>query len=163
MDIRIGAAVQCTDGPGGHITSIILNPITQHVTDVVVHEPGFLGSDVIVPVTQIEQATAHTLQMRLSRHDLAGRQSFLTTQYLPPSDDFLRTAPWSAYPYGGIYAIFLLDKALVVLLIGPAAGECDLLLVAVRHEISVNELPTVIGIQAQHGERDELAGAFESL
>jgi sporulation protein YlmC with PRC-barrel domain len=104
MDIRIGAAVQCTDGPGGHITSIILNPITQHVTDVVVHEPGFLGSDVIVPVAQIEQATADTLQMRLSRHDLAGMQGFLMTQYLPPSDDFLRTAPWSAYPYGGIYS-----------------------------------------------------------
>ena len=104
MDIRIGAAVQCTDGRGGHIISIILNPITQHVTDVVVHEPGFLGSDVIVPVTQIEQATPDTLQLRLSRHDLAGMQSFLTTQYLPPSDDFLRTAPWSAYPYGGIYS-----------------------------------------------------------
>ena len=103
MDIRIGAAVQCTDGPGGHIASIILNPITQHVTDVVVHEPGFLGSDVIVPVMLIEQQTPDTLRLRISRNELAGMQGFLTTHYLLPSDNFLGTAPWSAYPYGGIY------------------------------------------------------------
>jgi hypothetical protein len=103
MDIRIGAAVQCTDGPGGHITSIILNPITQHVTDVVVHEPGFLGSDVIVPVALMEQATPDTLRLHRSRNELAGMPGFLTTRYLLPSDDFLETPPWSAYPYGGIY------------------------------------------------------------
>ena len=103
MDIRIGAAVQCTDGSGGHIANIILNPITQHITEVVVREPGFLGSDVIVPVRLIEPATPDTLQLRLSRNELAGMPGFLTTHYLLPSDDFLETAPWSAYPNGGIY------------------------------------------------------------
>ena len=103
MDIRIGAAVQCTDGSGGHIARIILNPITQHITEVVVREPGFLGSDVIVPVRLIEPATPDTLQLRLSRNELAGMPGFLTTHYLLPSDNFLGTAPWSTYPYGGVY------------------------------------------------------------
>ena len=103
MDIRINAAVQCTDGPGGHVKCIILNPITQHVTDVVVHEPGLLGSEVIVPVALIEQATPNTLRLRLSRDELAGMQSFLTTRYRTPSDDFLGSEPWSAYPYSSIY------------------------------------------------------------
>jgi hypothetical protein len=103
MDIRIGAAVHCTDGPGGQITSIILNPITERVTDVVVHEPGFLGGDVIVPVAQFEQATPDRLQMRLSRDELAGMPGFLTNRYLLPSDAFLETTLSGAYPHGGLY------------------------------------------------------------
>jgi hypothetical protein len=103
MDIRIHAAVQCTDGLGGHVKCIVLNPLTRHVTDVVVHEPGLLGNDVIVPVAQIEQVAPDTLRLRLSRHELAGMQSFLRALYQIPSDDFLDTTPWSSYPYGDIY------------------------------------------------------------
>jgi hypothetical protein len=103
MDIRIDATVQCTDGPGGHVACIVLNPITQHVTDVVVHEPGFLAGDVLVPIARIEQSTPDTLQLRLSRNELAGMQSFLAPHYREPSDEFLETEPWKVYPHGGIY------------------------------------------------------------
>jgi hypothetical protein len=103
MDIRIDATVQCTDGPGGQVACIVLNPITQHVTDVVVHEPGFLGGDVLVPIALVEQSTPDTLLLRLSRNELARMQSFLALHYREPSDDFLETEPWKVYPRGGIY------------------------------------------------------------
>src|SRR4029079_289512 len=103
MDIRIDATVQCTDGPGGHVACIVLNPITQHVTDVGVHEPGILGGDVLVPITLVEQSTPDTLRLRLSRNELARMQSFLAPHYCEPSDEFLDTEPWKVYPHGGIY------------------------------------------------------------
>jgi len=103
MDIPINATVQCTDGPGGRITRIVLNPVSKKVTDVVVHEPGLFGGDVIVPVEFIVESAQETVRLRLSRDKLAGMQSFLTTQYRLPSDHFLGTEPWSAYPQGGIY------------------------------------------------------------
>jgi sporulation protein YlmC with PRC-barrel domain len=103
MDICIDAVVQCTDGSGGRVACIVLNPITGHVTDVVVHEPGILGGDVLVPIVRIEQSTPDTLRLRLSRNELVGMQSFLAHQYRDPSDDFLETEPWRVYPHGGIY------------------------------------------------------------
>ena len=38
MDMRIDAVVRCTDGPGGHSTCVIVNPVTGQVTHLVVKE-----------------------------------------------------------------------------------------------------------------------------
>jgi hypothetical protein len=32
MDIPIGVGVHCTDGPGGHSSAVVLNPVTKEVT-----------------------------------------------------------------------------------------------------------------------------------
>jgi hypothetical protein len=88
MDIPIHAAVQCSDGPGGHVTYIVLNPVARKVTDVVVRELGLLGAEVIVPVEFIVESTPETIYLRLGRHDLAGMQSFIRTQFISPGDEF---------------------------------------------------------------------------
>ena len=36
MDIPIQAAVECGDGPGGRSTYVVVNPITEQVTHIVV-------------------------------------------------------------------------------------------------------------------------------
>src|SRR5258706_10518008 len=102
MDIPINAIVQCTDGPGGRITHIVLNPVTKKVTDVVVHQPGLLGGDVIVPVEFIVESTPETVRLRLSRNKLADMQSFTAAEYLPPNPDFLAGDPWMVYPAGSV-------------------------------------------------------------
>jgi hypothetical protein len=38
MDIPVKAVVQCTDGPGGRSTYVVVNPITEQVTHLVVKE-----------------------------------------------------------------------------------------------------------------------------
>ncbi len=102
MDIPINAAVQCTDGPGGHITHIVLNPVSRKVTDVVVREPWLLGSEMVVPVGFIVKSTPETIYLRLARRDLAGMQSFIRTQFIAPSDDFpAHNRPWVDHPPTG--------------------------------------------------------------
>src|SRR5689334_20251911 len=87
MDMPINAAVQCTDGPGGHMTHIILNPVSRTITDLVVREPWLLGGEVVVPVRYIINSTPETVCLRLARRDLAGMQSFLRTLFISPGGD----------------------------------------------------------------------------
>lgn len=88
MDIPIHAAVQCSDGPGGHVTHIVLNPVARKVTDVVVRELGLLGAEVIVAVEFIVESTPETIYLCLGRHDLAGMPSFIRTRFISPGDEF---------------------------------------------------------------------------
>ncbi|MBX0328438.1 PRC-barrel domain-containing protein [Oscillochloris sp. ZM17-4] len=103
MDIRIDTNVECTDGPGGQVTSIILNPVTRRITDMVVREPGLVGNQVLVPTTMITEQTSDTLRLSVTRGALADLPSFMMTQYHQPGDRLLDTTPWITYPPGGIY------------------------------------------------------------
>ncbi len=47
--------------------------------------------------------------------------------------------------------IFLLDMGIVVFFIGPPAGELDLAPATVLEELGIDELRTVVGIQAAEG------------
>jgi len=87
MDIPIDAAVQCSDGPGGHTTHIVLNPVSRKITDLVVREPWLLGGEVVVPVRFIIKSTPETIYLRLARRDLAGMQSFIRTQFISPGEE----------------------------------------------------------------------------
>ena len=49
--------------------------------------------------------------------------------------------------------VFLFDMGVVVFLVGPAAGELDVILIAERHEMAVDEFRAVVGIDAQQFER----------
>jgi hypothetical protein len=102
MDIPINAAVQCSDGPGGHMTHIVLNPVSRKVTDLVVREPWLLGGEVVVPIRFIVKSTPEAVYLRLTRRDLAGMQSFIRTQFISPSEDFLpRDHAWIDRPPTG--------------------------------------------------------------
>ena len=55
MDIPIGAEVECVDGITGRSTQIILNPLTEKVTHIVVQD-GFMGAERLVPIDLITEA-----------------------------------------------------------------------------------------------------------
>src|SRR6202162_6391211 len=54
-------------------------------------------------------------------------------------------------------SVFLLDVGVVVFLVGPAAGELDLLGLAVVPEMLVDELRAVVGVDAPQGKGQGLA------
>jgi hypothetical protein len=49
---------------------------------------------------------------------------------------------------------FLFDVAAVVFVAGSGAGEGDLVVLAVCEQVGVDELAAVVGVDAQHGERE---------
>jgi hypothetical protein len=90
-------------GAAGHITHIVLNPLTRKVTDVVVREPGLLSGEVIVPIGCIAASTPEAVDLRITRQELADMPSFIVTRFITPSDNFLaHYQPWTDYPSAGV-------------------------------------------------------------
>lgn len=91
MDIPISAEVFCADGFCGHSVYVILNPMTENVTHLVVRESRFPYIERLVPVDVIVESTPHRIQIRCTREELSDMDSFLESEFIP-SD---------LYPYRG--------------------------------------------------------------
>jgi hypothetical protein len=76
--------VQCVDGPAGHTTHVILNPINQQITHVVVRPDGlFANADFLVPVEAIIDAEPDRVRLRYTKDELAQRPVFTQVEFLP--------------------------------------------------------------------------------
>jgi hypothetical protein len=83
MDIPINATVECIDGLGGRSTAIILNPINDQITHLVVREPGLFGIERLVPVDLVEESTPQLVRLRCTMDELATMQTFISTEFIP--------------------------------------------------------------------------------
>ena len=81
MDIPISAEVQCSDGSAGHTVCVIINPVTERVTHVVVKEKGFPYLERVVPLELIAESTPQHIRLRCTRRQLAILKPFLEIEY----------------------------------------------------------------------------------
>ena len=82
-EIPINAKVECTDGPCGHSTDLIVNPVQRRITHVVVKDETLPGSsDRLVPVEHVADASSNLIRLGCSRAEVAEMQPFTTTQYI---------------------------------------------------------------------------------
>ena len=104
MDIPFNAEVQCTDGSGGNIERIIVDPVTRKITHIVVRESGMLGEAVMTPVEFITESTPTTVRIRLSIKELKDLQIFVEKNYLTTSPESIPMAQlgYGVYPIGGV-------------------------------------------------------------
>jgi sporulation protein YlmC with PRC-barrel domain len=79
MDIPIDVEVFCTDGPGGHSSAIVLNPVTHEVTHFAIRTKGFLSDEYLVPVELIAESTPARIALSCNRAELAQCQPFEKT------------------------------------------------------------------------------------
>ncbi len=89
MDLSMNAAIACTDGPCGHSTAIILNPVSDQVTHLVVREPQLLDTERMVPVEFVTESTPALIRLRCTKDELVHLPPFVTTNYLPPPPNFV--------------------------------------------------------------------------
>jgi sporulation protein YlmC with PRC-barrel domain len=83
MDIPVGAKVNCTDGPCGQSSHILINPISQTITHVVVYDSHWLSSTSrMVPFEQILETTPDTIRLGCSRDDVLKMDDFIKVHYL---------------------------------------------------------------------------------
>ncbi len=87
MDLSINAGIECTDGGYGHSTAIILNPINNQVTHIVVREPGLLGVERMLPVEFVTSSTPEVIRLRCTQAELTEMPLFATTSYIPAMTD----------------------------------------------------------------------------
>ncbi len=83
MDIPIDAAVECTDGPCGRSTYIILDPVTRRVTHLVVKERDPVHIERLVPISLVKESTPETIHMRCNQDKLGRLEHFFETHFVP--------------------------------------------------------------------------------
>jgi uncharacterized membrane protein/sporulation protein YlmC with PRC-barrel domain len=80
-NIPLAAQVNCSDGPAGQSTSIIVNPATHQATYVVVEEKKYSRTKRLVPVDQIAESRPDSIRLRCTLAELAEMELFSVTDY----------------------------------------------------------------------------------
>ena len=80
MKIPVKAMVQCTDGPGGEATHVVVNPASRRVTRLVVKETKAPHVERLVPFKFVEDGNADEIRLRCSQQELSRMQSFVRTR-----------------------------------------------------------------------------------
>ena len=82
MEIPLNAPVECTDGVCGSSKYVLVNPVKEEVTHVVVKETSS-KTEYIVPLELISQTVAGTIQIRCSKKELEQKDQFVQTSFVP--------------------------------------------------------------------------------
>jgi sporulation protein YlmC with PRC-barrel domain len=84
VDIPIGVDVKCarSETPCGHSTYVIVNPLTENITHVVVNQGVFPHSERLVPIEQVEDCSADQICLRCTKEELAAMQAFIETEFV---------------------------------------------------------------------------------
>ena len=86
--IPLDARVRCSDGPAGRSTCLILDPIREVVTQVVVYDGGRpIELERVVPVRRIADTTHDSILLDCTRDELRELPTFDSVGYIPREDD----------------------------------------------------------------------------
>jgi uncharacterized protein YrrD len=99
-ELRLNAQVVCADGPAGHLTDVILDPISDQVTHLVVEVKGFGRTQHLVPVTLVQATSTREVRLQCSRAELRQTEFFTEAQPIPldPSTAALMVDDTLAWP-----------------------------------------------------------------
>ena len=97
-DIAIKAKVECTDGPCGKSTNVIVNPVSHKVTHFVLQDKNLPDNPTrLVPVGKVASATSQQITLNCTKADVAKMAPFLVSNFVRES------APGKAYASGVAY------------------------------------------------------------
>jgi sporulation protein YlmC with PRC-barrel domain len=82
MDLSINAEVRCLGEVGGHISNIILNPVTETVTHIVVKSSKVPHKEYVVPVAEIDKSSVQCVDLLISKEELENQQSYIERRYI---------------------------------------------------------------------------------
>lgn len=103
MEIPVGVDVICGTEVCGRSKYLVINPVNDQVTHLVVAEKTFPHARHLVPLDTVRSSTATSTRLRCSASELAGMDAFIPTDYLDPVE--LETLmsysePVLLWPYG---------------------------------------------------------------
>ena len=82
MDIPLNAEVHCADGVCGRSTYVVVNPVNEQVTHVVVREEWFPQAEYLVPLDLVTESTSDTIHLRCMKKDLVMQAPFIEVEYV---------------------------------------------------------------------------------
>ena len=82
MEIPLNAQVECTDGVCGRSMYVLINPVIDLVTHVVVKEDSPSNTEYIVPVDFVTETITDTIRLRCSKAELEKMDPFIKTKVI---------------------------------------------------------------------------------
>jgi hypothetical protein len=100
MEIPLNAQVECTDGICGHSVYVLINPVIDQVTHLVVKEDSHPNKEYIIPVDLVTETLADTIRINCSKVELEKMDPFKKTTFIE------ERVPDRNYSYGsGMYGM----------------------------------------------------------
>jgi hypothetical protein len=94
MEIPLNAQVECTDGVCGHSVFVLINPVLDEVTHLVVREDSS-SKEYIVPIDVVSETLADTIQLSCGKAELEKMDPFIKMEFVEEK------VPESYVNYGG--------------------------------------------------------------
>jgi hypothetical protein len=82
MEIPLNAQVECTDGNFGRSEFLLINPVRDQVTHLVVKENLAPNTEYIVPVDCVTETLVDTIRLSCSKAELEKMDPFIQTQFI---------------------------------------------------------------------------------
>ncbi len=101
MEIPLQAQVECTDGVCGRSVYVLINPVLDQVTHLVVRKDALPNKEYIVPVEVVSETIADTIQLRCSKAELEKMDPFVETEFVREKMSDLDMGYDRGFGYGG--------------------------------------------------------------
>ena len=95
MEIPLNAQVECTDGICGRSVFVLINPVIDQVTHLVVKEDSASNTEYIVPVEFVTETMFDTIRLRCSKAEMEKMEPFIKTGFIQEE-----VPDYSQYPNG---------------------------------------------------------------
>lgn len=82
MEIPLQAQVECTDGVCGRSVYVLINPVLEKVTHLIVREDSSPNTEYIVPVEAVAGTIVDTIRLSISKADLKKLDPFVQTEFI---------------------------------------------------------------------------------
>jgi sporulation protein YlmC with PRC-barrel domain len=82
MEIPLQAQVECTDGVCGLSSAVIINPVIEQMTHLVVSVDSSPDKEYIVPLDLVSAVLVDTIQLRCSKSELKKMDPFVKTSFI---------------------------------------------------------------------------------
>jgi sporulation protein YlmC with PRC-barrel domain len=82
VEIPLNAQVECSDGICGRSVFVLMNPVIEQVTHLVVKEDSSPNSEYMVPVDKVIDATTDTIILSCSKAELEEMDPFIKTTFI---------------------------------------------------------------------------------
>lgn len=102
MDIPINVQVLCAGKECGRSTSLVINPVNERITHLVVAENTFPNIEHLVPVAKILASTPNSIQLRCSQSELSAMDAFEETDFIESGKlegSLPYRVPYEVWPY----------------------------------------------------------------
>jgi sporulation protein YlmC with PRC-barrel domain len=107
MDLPVDVDVYCVKVRCGRSTNIVLNPVNDKVTHIVVRENAFPQIERLVPIELIVESSPTEIRLRCTQEELENMDAFVETDFLrsdevdldPSYEDMYGGGPHLIWPY----------------------------------------------------------------